>query len=83
VTLAIFTTRYHKRLMTKCLNLFFTDEVQQGPKKRGRKPKIPSQTIQSTIDKGGRPPLVRHALVYDTVEAVAHVRRSQRNKKDL
>jgi hypothetical protein len=60
-----------------------TDEVQQGPKKRGRKPKIPSQTIQSTIDKGGRPPLVRHALVYDTVEAVAPVRRSQRNKKNL
>jgi hypothetical protein len=60
-----------------------TDVVQQGPKKGGRKPKIPSQPIQSTIDKGGRPPLVRHALVYDTVEAVAPVRRSQRNKKTL
>jgi hypothetical protein len=60
-----------------------TDEVQQGPKKGGRKPKIPSQPIKSTIDKGGRPPLVRHALVYDTVEAVAPVRRSQRNKKTL
>ena len=55
-----------------------TDEVQHEPKKRGRKPKIPS-----TIDKGGRPPLVRHALVDDTAEAVAPVRRSERNKKNL
>jgi hypothetical protein len=60
-----------------------TDEVQREPKKRGRKPKNASQPIQSTIDKGGRPPLVRDALVDDTAEAVAPVRRSERNKKNL
>ena len=60
-----------------------TDEVQKEPKKRGRKPKNASQPIESTIDKGGRPPLVRHALVDDTAEAVAPVRRSERNKKNL
>jgi hypothetical protein len=54
------------------------EEVPQEPKKRGRKPKIPTEQIQSTIDKGGRPPLVRNALEDDT--AVAPLRRSKRNK---
>jgi len=46
------------------------------PKKRGRKPK-PS-TNESKIDKGGRPPLARNALVDDTAPVI---RRSNRNKK--
>ena len=33
-------------------------EVQQERKKRGRKSKSQTQPIQSSIDKGGRPPLV-------------------------
>ena len=37
-------------------------EAQQEKKKRGRKPKIQTQPIQSPIDKGGRPPLVREML---------------------
>ena len=41
--------------------LIETREVQQEQKKRGRKPKSQTQPIQSTIDKGGRPPLVRNA----------------------
>ena len=46
-------------------------------KKRGRKPKQPAAT-QPQVDKGGRPPLARNVLRYDTTPTV---RRSNRNKK--
>jgi hypothetical protein len=55
-------------------------EVQQEKKRRGRKPKIQTQPIQSTIDKGGRPPLVRNALADDTAVVAPVLRRSNRNK---
>jgi hypothetical protein len=55
-------------------------EAQQGKKKRGRKPKIQTQPIQSSIDKGGRPPLVRNALADDTAVVAPVLRRSNRNK---
>jgi len=47
------------------------------PKKRGRMPKPP--TNESEIDKGGRPPLARNALVDDTAPVI---RRSNRNKNN-
>ena len=43
-------------------------------------PKIQTQPIQSTIDKGGRPPLVRNALADDTAVVAPVLRRSNRNK---
>ena len=43
-------------------------------------PKIQTQPIQSTIDKGGRPPLVRNALADDTAVVAPALRRSNRNK---
>ena len=55
-------------------------EVQQEKKRRGRKPKNQTQPIQSTIDKGGRPPLVRNALADDTAVVAPVLRRSNRNK---
>ena len=55
-------------------------EVQQEKKRRGRKPKIQTQPIQSPIDKGGRPPLVRNALADDTAVVAPVLRRSNRNK---
>jgi hypothetical protein len=55
-------------------------EAQQEKKKRGRKPKIQTQPIQSPIDKGGRPPLVRNALADDTAVVAPVLRRSNRNK---
>jgi hypothetical protein len=55
-------------------------EVQQEKKRRGRKPKIQTQSIQSPIDKGGRPPLVRNALADDTAVLAPVLRRSNRNK---
>ena len=52
------------------------------PKKRGRKPNRPAATqptpTQPQVDKGGRPPLARPALVDDTAPTL---RRSNRNKK--
>jgi hypothetical protein len=51
--------------------------VPSEPKKRGRKPNQPAAT-QPQVDKGGRPPLARHALVDDTAPIL---RRSNRNKK--
>jgi uncharacterized Zn finger protein len=55
-------------------------EAQQEKKRRGRKPKIQNQPIQSPIDKGGRPPLVRNALADDTAVVAPVLRRSNRNK---
>ena len=55
-------------------------EVQQEKKRRGRKPKNQTQPIQSTIDKGGSPPLVRNALADDTAVVAPVLRRSNRNK---
>ena len=49
-------------------------------KRRGRKPKIQTQPIQSPIDKGGRPPLVRNALADDKAVLAPVLRRSNRNK---
>jgi len=51
--------------------------VPSEPKKRGRKPNQPAAS-QQQVDKGGRPPLARHALVDDTAPTL---RRSNRNKK--
>jgi hypothetical protein len=51
--------------------------VPSEPKKRGRKPNQPAAT-QPQVDKGGRPPLARHALVDDMAPIL---RRSNRNKK--
>jgi hypothetical protein len=62
------------------LNIEAGVEVQQEKKRRGHKPKIQTQPIQSTIDKGGRPPLVRNALADDTAVVAPVLRRSNRNK---
>ena len=54
--------------------------VPPEPKKRGRKPNQPSATQPQVeeVDKGGRPPLARNALVDDSAPTL---RRSNRNKK--